>query len=58
MVLLACRELEVEPRNAWLVGDSDHDRRAARGAGVRFAGFRTEGDIRIEELMQVLDLIP
>jgi HAD superfamily hydrolase (TIGR01509 family) len=58
MVLLACRDLDVEPQHAWLVGDSDHDRRAARAAGVRFAGFRTEGDIRIEALMQVLDLIP
>jgi phosphoglycolate phosphatase-like HAD superfamily hydrolase len=58
MVLLACRELGVEPQQAWLVGDSDHDRTAARAAGVRFAGFRTKGDVRIEELMQVLDLTP
>jgi phosphoglycolate phosphatase/AHBA synthesis associated protein len=37
-----------------VVGDSRYDREAARAAGVRFVGFRTDGDERLERL----DLLP
>lgn len=34
--LYACRELGIEPREAWVIGDSDNDGEAARAAGCRF----------------------
>jgi phosphoglycolate phosphatase/AHBA synthesis associated protein len=54
MVLHACELLAVRPGQAALVGDSDYDRAAARAAGVRFIGFRTAGDLRIERLADLL----
>ena len=35
-VLEACRRLAVAPADSVLIGDSEHDARAARAAGVRF----------------------
>jgi HAD superfamily hydrolase (TIGR01509 family) len=34
-LLLACRKLAVEPADVWMVGDSDHDIRAAKAADIR-----------------------
>lgn len=56
MVLRACELLGVGPQEAILVGDSRYDREAARAAGVRFVGFRTEGDERIESLRELRGL--
>jgi phosphoglycolate phosphatase/AHBA synthesis associated protein len=50
LVLLACRELNVSPARAWLVGDSRYDRAAARAAGVTFVGLGLDGDRRLERL--------
>lgn len=50
LVLLACRELGVEPAQAVMVGDSRFDRDAARAAGARFVGLGTGGDVRLEAL--------
>jgi HAD superfamily hydrolase (TIGR01509 family) len=50
LVLLACRELAVEPARAWFIGDSRYDRGAAQAAGVRFVGLGLDGDLRLERL--------
>lgn len=57
MVVEACRRLGVAPADALVVGDSRFDRDAARAANVRFVGFRTEGDTRIERLGELLQAI-
>jgi len=36
------------------VGDSRHDREAARAAGAPFAGFKTEGDFELASLDELL----
>ncbi len=41
LLLKALAHFDVPPDQALYVGDSDLDRQAARGAGVRFLGFRT-----------------
>jgi HAD superfamily hydrolase (TIGR01509 family) len=56
LVLLACRELGVEPRDAWMVGDSRFDREAARTAGAHFVGLQLDGDSRIEALRELTAL--
>jgi phosphoglycolate phosphatase/AHBA synthesis associated protein len=57
MVWRACALLGVEPARAWVVGDSRYDREAARAAGARFVGLRIDGDLRVESLEQLLDLL-
>jgi phosphoglycolate phosphatase/AHBA synthesis associated protein len=54
IVLRGCELLGAAPSRAVVVGDSRYDREAARAAGVRFVGFRTDGDERLERL----DLLP
>jgi phosphoglycolate phosphatase/AHBA synthesis associated protein len=57
IVLEACRRLDVAPARAWLVGDSRYDAEAAGAAGVRFVGFRRAGDLRIDRLADLLELL-
>jgi len=53
VVLAALSALRIEPQDAAMVGDSRFDRGAANAAQVRFAGLRTEGDVRLENLGQL-----
>ena len=57
LVLHAVQKLAVEPRRAWMVGDSRFDREAARAAGVRFVGFGIDGESRIERLDELIALV-
>ena len=36
VLLLACEQLEVSPGEAWMVGDTEYDRRAASGAAAAY----------------------
>jgi HAD superfamily hydrolase (TIGR01509 family) len=47
-------EAGVSREEACFVGDSEFDARAARAAGVRFIGYRREGDHRIESLLELV----
>ncbi len=53
LVELACRELQVAPSEAWMVGDSRFDRAAAQSAGVFFIGLGLDGDRRIARLAEL-----
>lgn len=57
LVLLACAELDVSPRDAWLVGDSRYDEAAARAAGAGFVGLGLPGDETIATLGELLALL-
>ena len=54
LVQLGCRELGVEAKDSWMVGDSRFDRMAAGSAGVFFVGLRIDGDRRVEQLAQLM----
>jgi phosphoglycolate phosphatase len=56
-LFLASRLLNVEPEDSWMVGDTTFDRDAARDAGIWFVGVRMEGDVRVEAVGEILDLI-
>ncbi|MEN8159380.1 MAG: HAD family phosphatase [Myxococcota bacterium] len=58
MVWLACERLGVEPDRALVVGDSPHDREAARAAGARFAGLGIEGDVTLATLGELVAHLP
>jgi HAD superfamily hydrolase (TIGR01509 family) len=54
MLLRALDLLGVSAEDAWMVGDSRFDAAAAAAAGVRFAGVRRDGLVRLEDLADVL----
>ena len=54
MVLRACELLEIPAGETLVVGDSRYDREAARAAGTFFAGLGIDGDVRIDQLVDVL----
>ncbi len=55
LLLLACRELGVQPAGALMVGDSRFDREAALRAGIHFAGFGgLAGDVTLAALTDLL----
>ncbi len=57
MVIEACRKLCVTRKATIVVGDSSYDARAAESAGVAFIGFKRPGDLRIDSLEQLQDLL-
>jgi phosphoglycolate phosphatase/AHBA synthesis associated protein len=57
IVLRACEILRAQPGQAVLVGDSRYDREAARAAGVRFVGYRIDGDVRVDQLDRLPELL-
>jgi len=57
MLLLACERLGVKPERALMVGDSRFDREAAAAAGIRFVGYGIDGDVRIETLPELIQLL-
>lgn len=57
VVLLACERLGVAPAEARFVGDSSYDHEAGVRAGVRFVGYRQDGDERVETLPALVALL-
>ena len=57
MMLRACEVLGVEPEEAVVVGDSRFDAAAAKAAGGRFIGLGIDGDVRIERLGELLNVL-
>lgn len=56
-VRLACDKLGIEPSQAYMVGDSMEDMEAGSRAGCRTIGIGVDGDIRIESIGKLLDII-
>jgi phosphoglycolate phosphatase-like HAD superfamily hydrolase len=44
----------VAPARAVVVGDSAHDREAARAAGALFVGLGTPGELEVDALAELL----
>ena len=57
VVLHALKGLNLQPAEAWMVGDSRYDRTAAEAAGVHYVGLRMDGAARVESLAGVLGLL-
>lgn len=57
LLLVACQRLEVDPATAWMVGDSVYDKEAARAARTLFIGLGIDGDIRVRDLTEVVNLV-
>lgn len=56
-ILTALARFRIAAAEALFVGDTNFDREAARRAGIRFAGYRIDGDVRIESLSEIVRLV-
>jgi phosphoglycolate phosphatase len=56
-ILTALTMLRITAAEAVFVGDTNFDREAAHRAGIRFAGYRIDGDVRIESLSEIVGLV-
>ncbi|ODS36119.1 MAG: hypothetical protein A7316_10305 [Candidatus Altiarchaeales archaeon WOR_SM1_86-2] len=57
IIIKACGMLGVSPSNAILVGDTVSDMAAGKGAGCLRIGVGVDGDLRIERLGELLEII-
>ena len=59
MLLLAAKQLKVQPEKCLFVGDSELDQQAALGARARFAGYGglVSGELSLENHLQLLDFL-
>lgn len=56
-ILAALTLLQLTAAEAVFVGDTNFDREAARRARIGFAGYRIDGDVRIESLGEIVRLV-
>jgi HAD superfamily hydrolase (TIGR01509 family) len=56
-IFAALTLLQLTAAEAMFVGDTNFDREAARRARIGFAGYRIDGDVRIESLGEVVRLV-
>ncbi|MBV8138603.1 MAG: HAD family hydrolase [Deltaproteobacteria bacterium] len=56
-ILAALTLLQLTAAQAVFVGDTNFDREAARRARIGFAGYRIDGDMRIESLGEIARLV-
>jgi HAD superfamily hydrolase (TIGR01509 family) len=56
-ILAALTLLQLTAAEAMFVGDTNFDREAARRARIGFAGYRIDGDVRIDSLGEVVRLV-
>jgi HAD superfamily hydrolase (TIGR01509 family) len=56
-ILAALTLLQITAAEAVFVGDTNFDREAARRARIGFAGYRIDGDVRIESLGEIVRLV-
>jgi HAD superfamily hydrolase (TIGR01549 family) len=56
-LLEACKRLKIKPEEAVLIGDTVNDKGAANNARMFFIGYKTNGDLRIDDLKDLLHLV-
>jgi HAD superfamily hydrolase (TIGR01509 family) len=56
-ILKACEKLKVMPDETIYVGDTKHDYKAGKIAGSFVVGLNTDGDLVIDDLKALLDLV-
>jgi len=56
-VIKLCEKLKIMPDEAILVGDTKNDYKAGKGAGCLVVGLNTDGDLVIDKLGDLLELV-
>ena len=57
IVLKACRNLNVNPKETILIGDTSSDIKAGKSAGCIVIGVNVEGDYTIENIFELMKII-
>ena len=57
MVLKACKKLNINPKNAVIVGDTKNDMIAGNRAGCVTVGYRIKGNYRINDLKEIIKFV-
>lgn len=57
IVLLACKKLGINPKDAVLVGDTDSDIKAGHIAGCKVIGVRIKADFFVKDIKGLLDIL-
>lgn len=57
MVLTACEQLAVNPKDVVLIGDTENDVKAGSAAGCITIGLKTKADFEIDSIVELLDII-
>ena len=53
----ACKRLKIKPEEAVFVGDTMNDAGASKNAGMFFIGYHTNGDLKISDFKDLLELV-
>lgn len=56
-ILKACEDLDVQPREAVFVGDTESDVKAGRAAGCKIVGFGVSAGYTIEDLLELKEYL-
>uniref|UniRef100_A0A7V0Z4V1 HAD family hydrolase n=1 Tax=candidate division WOR-3 bacterium TaxID=2052148 RepID=A0A7V0Z4V1_UNCW3 len=57
MLLKACKRLRVKVNEVVFIGDTQTDLKTAKKAGCLFIGYRTQSELRIKKLSEIITLI-
>jgi len=57
ILFLALRKLRMRPQDVVFIGDTIYDKQAAAKAGIRFIGYKIDGDNRIDDFKNLLSVI-
>ncbi|KKQ36132.1 MAG: hypothetical protein US54_C0079G0008 [Candidatus Roizmanbacteria bacterium GW2011_GWA2_37_7] len=57
IILVACKELKLKPKETILVGDTIYDKQAAEAAGSGFIGYNVDCDKRIDDLIDINKMV-
>jgi phosphoglycolate phosphatase len=57
MIYKACEQLNVNPKNVVLIGDTDNDIKAGHAAGCKTIGIQTEADYEINDIYELLNIV-
>jgi HAD superfamily hydrolase (TIGR01549 family) len=56
-LLEVCKRLGIRPNEAFLVGDTHNDAGAAKNANMFFIGYKINGDLKIGDFKDLLELV-
>lgn len=57
IVQLACKKLNIKPKDVVLIGDTESDIEAGRSAGCKVIGIKIKADFTVDNLNEILNIL-